>query len=116
MSSYHAPELRKWHGVPVEPSTRLGRWAVGLAVVSGAGWLVALPAALAAPTEGVWWPWGVLLVVSLVPALTCAIAASVVAFLAMARRGERALLVYVGYLPVACIVLSSLLHSLFVSD
>jgi hypothetical protein len=34
----------------------------------------------------------------------------------MFRRGERALMVYAGYVPVACIVLSSLLHSLFVSD
>jgi hypothetical protein len=89
---------------------------VGLALVSGLGWLIALPALVAAPTEGVWWPWGVLLIVGLVPGLVCAIAASIVAFLAMVRRGERALMVYVGYVPVACIVLSSLLHSLVVSD
>jgi hypothetical protein len=116
MSTFHASAVRKWHGVPVEPSTRLGRWAVGLALVSGLGWLIALPALVAAPTEGVWWPWGVLLIVGLVPGLVCAIAASIVAFLAMVRRGERALMVYVGYVPVACIVLSSLLHSLVVSD
>ena len=116
MSTYQAPHVRKWHGVPVAPSTRLGRWAVGLAVVSGVGWLIGLPAAVAAPTEGVWWPWGVWLIVGLVPGLTCAIAASIVAFLAIVRRGERALMVYLGYVPVACVVISSLLHSLFVSD
>ena len=116
MSTYHTSDVRKWHGVPVAPSTRLGRWAVGLALMSGAGWLIALPALVAAPAEGVWWPWGALLVVGVVPGLLCAIAASIVAFLAMVRRGERALAVYVGYVPVACIVLSSLLHSLFVSD
>jgi hypothetical protein len=116
MSTYHAPEVSRWHGFPVKPSTRLGTWAVGLALVSGVGWLIALPAIVASPDEGVWWPWGLLLIVGLVPGLTCAIAASIVAFLAMVRRGERALMVYIGYVPVACIVLSSLLHSLFVSD
>lgn len=116
MSAYHAHGAREWHGVPVKPATRLGRWAVGLALVSGIGWLMALPAIVAASDEGVWWPWGLLLVVGLVLGRTCAIAASIVAFWAMLRRGERALMVYIGYVPVACIVLSSLLHSLFVSD
>jgi hypothetical protein len=45
-----------------------------------------------------------------------AIAAAIVAFLAIVRRGERALSVYLGYVPVACIVFSAVLHSLFVSD
>ena len=115
MSTYHVP-VREWHGLPVQPTTRLGRWAVALAVVSGLAWLVALPAILLAPTEGVWWPWGVWLLVSLVPAITCAIAAPILAFLAMVRRGERALSVYLGYVPVVCIVLSSVFHSLFISD
>jgi hypothetical protein len=97
----------------MKPMTRLGRWAVALAVVSGLAWLVGLPAFLLAPTEGVWWPWGVWLLVTLVPALTCGIAASIVAFLAMIRRGERALSVYLGYVPVVSIVLSSVLSSIF---
>jgi hypothetical protein len=33
----------------------------------------------------------------------------------MVRRGERALSVYLGYVPVVCIVLSSVLNSI-VSD
>ena len=115
MSTYHVP-VRHWHGLPVAPTTRLGRWAVILALVSGAGWLVALRAFVFAPSEGVWVPWGLLLVVGVVPGFGCAIGASIVAFLAMVRRGERALGVYLGYVPVVCIVLSSLLHSLFVSD
>jgi peptidoglycan/LPS O-acetylase OafA/YrhL len=116
MSIYRAPDHREWRGVPVAPWTRLGRWAVGLALVSGVGWLIALPAIVAAPDEGVWWPWGVLLVVGLVPGLTCAIAASIVAFVAMVRRGERAFAAYLGYVPVTCIVLTAVLHSLFVGD
>jgi hypothetical protein len=93
--------------------TRLGTWAVTLAVVSGIGWLVALPAIVFAPTEGVWLPWGLLLVMGLVPGLVCAIAAPILAFLAMVRRGDRALSVYLGYVPVACILLASVLGSLF---
>ena len=115
MSTYHAP-VREWHGLPVTPTTRLGWWAVTLAVVSGAGWLVALPALVVDPTADVFVPWGILLLVGLIPGFVCGIAASIVAFLAMVRRGERALSVYVGYVPVVCIVLSSVLHSLFVSD
>lgn len=111
MSTYRVP-VRKWHGLPLRPTTRLGTWAVILAVVSGIGWLVALPAVLFAPSEGVWLPWGVLLVVGLVPGFLCAIAASIVAFLAMARRGERALGVYLGYVPVFCILLGAALGSL----
>lgn len=99
-------------GVPLAPTTRLGRWAVALAVVSGVGCRVALSAVVFANT-GVWWPRGLLGLVGLVPGFTCAIAASIVAFLAMVRRGERALSVYLGYVPVFCIVLSSALGSLF---
>ena len=84
-----------------------------LAVVSGAGWLVALPALVVDPTADVFVPWGILLLVGLIPGFVCGIAASIVAFLAMVRRGERALSVYVGYVPVVCIVLSSVLISLF---
>jgi hypothetical protein len=91
-------------------------WAVALAVVSGAGWLVALPALVVDPTADTFVPWGILLLVGLIPGFLCGIAASIVAFLAMIRRGERALSVYLGYVPVVCIVASSLLHSLFISD
>jgi hypothetical protein len=111
MSTYHAP-VRAWHGFPVTPSTRLGWWAVALSFVSGVGWLIALAAIVFADT-GVWWPGGLLGLVGLIPAITCAIAASIVAFLAMVRRGERALSVYLGYVPVVCIVLSAMLNSLF---
>jgi hypothetical protein len=113
MSTYHVP-MREWHSHPVEPMTRLGRWAVITAVASGVGWLVAL-SAIAFGNEGVWVPWGLLGVVGLVPGFTCAIAASILAFLAMVRRGERALSVYLGYVPVACILLSSAINSLFFS-
>jgi hypothetical protein len=50
--------------------------------------------------------------VGLVPGIACGIAASIVAFMAMVRRGERALSVYLGYVPVVCIVLGSLVSSL----
>jgi len=112
MLTYHLP-ARTWHGLPLAPTTRLGSWAVLSAVVSGVAWLAAVPVVVLAPSEGVWLPWGVLLLVTLVPASVCAIAASILAFLAMARRGERALSVYLGYVPVACILLASWINSLF---
>jgi hypothetical protein len=86
-------------------------WAVALAVLSGGGWLVALSAIVLADT-GVLWPGGLLGLIGLVPGIACAIAAPILAFLAMVRRGERALSVYLGYVPVVCIVLSSALNSL----
>ena len=112
MSTYHAP-AREWHGLRVAPTTHLGWWAVILAVVSGAGWLVALPALVVDPTADVFVPWGILLLVGLIPGFVCGIAASIVAFLAQIRRGERALSVYLGYVPVISILLSSALASLF---
>ncbi len=54
-----------------------------------------------------------MLLVGLIPGLVCAIAASILAFLAMVRRGERAVGVYLGYLPVACMLLSAAISSLF---
>jgi hypothetical protein len=98
MSTYHVP-ARKWYGLPVKPTTRLGKWAVALAVVSGVGWLVALPALVVDPTADVFVPWGILLLVGLVPGFLCGIAASIVAFLAMIRRGERALSVISARCP-----------------
>jgi peptidoglycan/LPS O-acetylase OafA/YrhL len=112
MSTYHVP-ARKWHGLPVKPTTRLGRWAVALAVVSGLGWLVALPALVVDPTADAFVPWGILLLVGLIPGFVSGIAASILSFLAMVRRGDRALSVYLGYVPVTCIVLSAILNSLF---
>jgi hypothetical protein len=111
MSTYHVP-IREWHGHQVAPTTRLGRWAVILAVVSGIGWLVALPALVVDPTADAFVPWGILLLVGLIPGFVCGIAASIVAFLAQIRRGERALSVYLGYVPVVCILLSAALNSL----
>ena len=112
MSTYPVP-VRKWHGLPVRPMTRLGRWAVILAVVSAIGWLVALPALVVDPTADAFVPWGILLLVGLIPGFVCGIAASILAFLAQIRHGERALSVYLGYVPVACILLSSAINSLF---
>ena len=112
MSTYHVP-MREWHGVPVAPTTHLGRLAVLAAVISGIGWLVALPALVVDPTADAFVPWGVLLLVGLIPGFVCGIAASILAFLAMVRRGERAVGVYLAYVPVACILLGSALNSLF---
>ena len=112
MSIYHVP-VRKWHGLRIEPMTRLGRWAVILALVSGIGWLVALPALVVDPTADAFVPWGILLLVGLIPGFVCGIAASIFAFLAQIRHGERALSVYLGYVPVACILFSAAINSLF---
>src|SRR5262245_62833094 len=88
MSTYHAP-VREWHGLPPARTTSLGRWAVILAVVSGVGWLVALPALVVDPTADVFVPWGILLLVGLIPGFLCGIAASIVAFLAMVRPSPK---------------------------
>ena len=112
MSTYHVP-AREWHGVSVAPTTHMGRWAVALALVSGVGWLVALPALVVDPTADAFVPWGILLLVGLIPGFVCGIVASILAFLAMVRRGERAVSVYLGYVPVACIFLAAALNSLF---
>jgi hypothetical protein len=50
-----------------------------------------------------------------IPALVGAIAAPILAFVAMVRHGERAVSVYLGYMPVACILLSAAINSLFFS-
>ena len=111
MATYHAP-VRQEHGHPVAPTTRLGRWAVWTAVASGIGWLILLPAVVSGST-GEWVPWGILAVVGGIPAFTCAIAASILAFLAQVRHGERAVGVWLGYLPVACILGGAAINSLF---
>jgi hypothetical protein len=64
-------------------------------------------------TTGEWWPTGILLLVGGIPAFVCAIGASILAFLAMVRHGERAVSVYLGYVPVACILMASAINSLF---
>jgi hypothetical protein len=84
-----------------------------LAVVSGIGWLVALPALVVDPTADAFVPWGVLLLVGLIPGFVCGIAASIYAFLAQVRHGEGAVSVYLGYVPVACILLAAAINSLF---
>ena len=111
MSTYHAP-VKQWLGFPVAPTTALGKWGVLAAVVSGLGWLVVFPAAAFGST-GEWWPTGLLLLVGGIPAFVCAIAASILAFLAMVRHGERAVSVYLGYVPVACILMSATINSVF---
>jgi len=68
VSTYHVP-VRKWHGLPLKPTTHLGWWAAVLAVGSGVGWLMALPALLFAPSNGVCLPWGLLLLVASSPGL-----------------------------------------------
>ena len=57
MSTYPVP-VKKWHGLPVEPTTRVGRWAVILAVSRERRWLASWPALTFAPSDGVWLPWG----------------------------------------------------------
>ena len=111
MSTYPVP-ARKRHGLPVKPTTRLGEWAVVLAIVSGVGWLIALPALVLDPHASEMVPWGILLLVGLIPGFVCGIAASIVAFLAQVRRGEHAVSVFLGYVPVACIFLSAAINSL----
>ncbi|MCU0306934.1 MAG: hypothetical protein MUE51_04035 [Thermoleophilia bacterium] len=101
-----------WHGLPLVPTTRTGRWAALVAILSAIGWLVALPAILSAASAGVWWPWGVLLLVGLILGLGGAIAASVLAVLAVVRHGERAVGVVLGLVPLACILLAAALDAL----
>lgn len=91
----------------------MGWWAAVLAVVSGLGWLVVVPVAAFGST-GEWMSWGILLVVGGVPSVRVRhIGAPILAFLAMVRHGEQAISFYLGYVPVACILVSSAINSLF---
>jgi len=75
--------LNKRRRFAVGPTTRLGKWAVGLAaasVVLSFGW------ALMGPVGGF-------------PGLAFGLAGGVVALVAIFRRGERAVTVYVALVP-----------------
>jgi len=75
------PEKKK-RRIAIPPTTRLGRWAVGLAAAS----LVLVP---------VW----TILSAGAAIGFACALAGGIVALIAIFRRGERAITVFAALLP-----------------
>lgn len=94
---YPAP-LKKRHRFVIWPTTRLGRWSVGMAVASvvlGFAW------SFLGPLGGA-------------PGLALGFAGGIVALVAIVRRGDRALTVYAALIPflqVFVLVLGELLFS-----
>ena len=70
------------------PTTRPGRWAVGLA----AAYVLLMPA------------WRLMGPLGAFPALLCGLAGGVAALVAILRRGERALTVFAALLPFLSVV------------
>ena len=85
--------------VAVRPTTRPGRWAVGLAVA----YLVLVPA------------WAILPGGAALGFL-CGIAGGVVALVAVARRGERAVTVFAAIIPLALVLVFVLAELLIGHD
>lgn len=105
--AYRSPGQRRQHFV-VEPTTRPGKWAVGLVVAATV--VLALAAFIVVPEDS-------LAAVAVgIAALAGVLAGGVVAFVAIVRRGERALAVYASTLVLSAGVLFLLLHSLLISD
>jgi hypothetical protein len=90
MSGWHAhrEHSRPRRRVVFAPTTRLGRWAVGLAAAA----VVGVPL------------WAILPGGALLP-FGCGLAGGVVAVVAIARRHERAIAVYAALAPLAFVVL-----------
>lgn len=103
---YRIPGKRR-HEFVVEPTTRLGKWAVGLVavtvVLAVAAFTVVPEDSLAAVAVGI-------------AGLASVLAGGVVSFVAIVRRGERALVVYASTVVLSAGVVFLLLHSLFISD
>ena len=121
MSTFH-PDVRRRHGVLVAPTTRMGLRAVQAAGASVVGFVALTIAAIlasesappGAPTD----PKGLLMVVALTGTavgLVCAVGAGALGLVAIIRRSERAVAVYLALLPLIMLLLLPL-HSLFIND
>lgn len=109
MATYPA---KRPHHVAVAPVTRLGRWALGMAVAAMVG-LVMLDAAMAfSPDDpALSTAWGAYDLVSIAVAGVFAITAPIIALTAIVRK-ERAVAVYLAFVPFLLIFL----HPLFMGD
>jgi hypothetical protein len=79
---------RRARRVAILPTTRLGRWAVGLAAAS---FVLVLA-------------WRVMGPAGAVPGFACGLAGGVVALVAIVRRGERAITVFAALVPLMFVV------------
>lgn len=96
---------QKRHGFA--PQTRIGRWAVAL-VVAALGVAVAMVTVVPDDSIQAW--------VGLVAGLALIVSGATTTFIAIVRRGERALMVRGAAFVLVAGVLFVLLHSLFISD
>jgi hypothetical protein len=111
MSTYHVP-VREPRRIAVLPTTRLGRWALGMTATATVG-LVMLGIAMAASPDDPAFTtaWGVYDLLSIAVTGVFMIAAPVVALVAIVRS-ERAVSVYLAVVPF----LLAFLHPLFMND
>ncbi len=104
MSTYHIP-ASEWHGHAIAPTTRLGRRALWAAVVSLVGFaMVVVMAAFGPDDPATGTFWGIFGLVGPILWVPLALGSLVVGLFAMIRRGERALMAYLAYLPFLIIL------------
>ena len=80
--------VKKGRRIAIRPTTRLGRWAVGL----GFAFLVLL------------FSWRLMGPAGALPGFACGLAGGVVALVAIFRRGERAIAVFAALVPLMFVV------------
>lgn len=85
----HGVSMKRGRRFPILPTTRLGNWAVGLAVAN-----VVLTSA-----------WRLMGPLGAFPGLVCGLAGGILAAVAISRRGERALAVFAATVPAMFVVL-----------
>ena len=105
MSTLHHVPANEWHGHALAPTTRLGGWGMWLAVVSLVGFaMVVVMANFGADDPATGTFWGVFGLLGPILWVPFALAALIVGLLARFRRGERALLAKLAYLPFLIIL------------
>lgn len=110
MSMSHVPAARPHH-VAIAPTTRLGRWALGMTVAAMVGLVMLGVSAAFSPDDPAFsTAWGMYDLVSLAAAGVFTLVAPIVALIAIVRR-ERALCVYLAVVPFLLIFL----HPLFMN-
>jgi len=95
-ASMHSPDQPLRQRFFGRPSTRLGRWSVGLAVMYIILYIISAAVFWRMPGDV---PWRPLLIIYGIAMLLCGLAAGIVGLIAVIRRHERSWLVWLTILP-----------------